>query len=576
LVSEKLFEKIMKNKDYCKFSVVATKTLVDNYGEDVVSQITGISGLKAQVGTLQAIGNPFKETYLQDLVIFRAVARNEALLTTVNYLKGNEEITGIKVSQTKRGADGKFLEAGGDMRTVYLKEDGKLQAYDFSKGVADELLSSPVPVGDIWGALKTLSNVQRQLLTIKNPAFQPRNALRDIQQYYINIPGSILSKFMSARTAAKEIRHFNRTGEASPNLRHLMMERGLLSGHGYDKHNVWGEDKILNDAIAQYGNNEAARRRGILRTMYNWLGFMDDLLLFEERTAKLAGYIQLKKKFPGMDDAERLHMTRTMVGTSDIASGGKHTWLTNVSMPYSNSTLQGWYAAVEAMKRDPKGYWFRMGISTFASKCIMALAGRGLLTAGMRRLGMEADTVEELERMYAVIPDYYKGRFDPLPIGLTEDGRVIFVVLPKAFEAQLLGEALFSAINQSLKGDFEGAVQGVAKATLAQFPIAEASIMPFIKVAGAFIDRYAYGRNPYDSFRKRNVISRGNFKGNRLEEFKEMTGWGFRAIGGRVVWIPPTDGKTWGDRHWVENAAHIPIVGNPWQAFIRVSRESIY
>jgi GGDEF domain-containing protein len=611
ILTPELLAKIKANKDYMAFDIV--RDFYDLHGDHVTNSIYSggsVTGLKGQMGTLRKIGNPFTATYLNDLALLRLAARNDAIRTAVENVKGHENLTGIVVRESKRQSNGEFKNVDNDdMRTVYFKDKGKLVAYDISRDYATALMEAPKPHAVTMDILKGIAAVQRGLFTVYNPKFHVRNVVRDFKQFHVNLPGHMVTKARRILEALPEAWAFRMHGKLSADLEALLMQRGLLSGSSHEEHNILGFDRAIENALAGLGGDLQKQKNWASRFLKKATNFFPEFLALEETTMKLAGYKHLKKVYPDMDRAERMHLVRTQVGTSDIASGGTLRPWTNTLLLYSNSTIQGWYGSMEAAKRDPLNYATKFMMYTVAPKAFYTLAKYGLLGDALRNNNLISDALDAAgvpihnaiagnlfgehvsdaqdlinywEDAFNMIPDYWKARYDAVPLPIrTYDGRQLFIPVPKSFEQQVLSEAIYYALDAIVAKAVGEEFTPMEKlkaggkalgAVVSANPIGDSSLLPIFKLAAVWGD-FAQGKNPYDSFYGRQVISRDNYSNSLAGSFGDMSRWTYKAIGGEVFWILPKE-LSW---EWfeslsaVEKAHHIPILGGPASAIIRAT-----
>jgi hypothetical protein len=582
LLSPALLKKLKENRHYATFNVV--KDFYDKYGDGIME---GIVGLKAQTGTFRDVGNPLQETFLNDLKLLQMAARNDAIRTAVNNLYGGEDITGIAVKESKLDSDGNIKHlpsTNRDMQTVVFFEDGEMVGYDVSKGIAKVLTENPHAGGTGLAVLRQIAAYQRPLLTTLNPKFHVRNPIRDFKETHLNLRGNVLYKIGKILEAGKEVWGAKTGEEMSADLQALLMNRGALSGVSVKDESALGYDKAFEDRLKQFGTNDPARDMWIKRYGRKVAGVFDAWLSFEERTMKLAGYKIIKEKYPELSDAERMHLVRTMSGTSDIASGGTLTPWTNNLFLYSNSTMQGWYGSVEAFKRDPKSYLLKQLIYNVIPKAVCVLAGRHYISQWLDDSGAPEWAVEKyyaLEASLNAIPDYYKARYDAVPLFVrTEDGRQYFIPFPKSFEEQYIGESFYYALDGLVNSDKDAtSVMNILSkssgAALAANP-ASGGLTPVLKsLRGA--EQYVFeNTNPYDAFYGRQVIPKNQYRKDVWKDLYTLGKWSYKNVGGELFFILPKETDIPDSKKAdIQKAYGIPLVGNPLSAMLRVSDDKV-
>jgi hypothetical protein len=251
--------------------------------------------------------------------------------------------------------------------------------------------------------------------------------------------------------------------------------------------------------------------------------------------------------------------------------------------------LQGWYGSVEAFKRDPINYGVKAMMYTVIPKTLAVLAKKHMLTELLNNMGTP-DAIMELAEWYEesmnAIPDYYKARYDAIPMPIrTHDGRQYYLPIPRSFEMQFVGEAYYNLIDGIVNGKWDGdaneiatqaknTIGGTLGALFAANP-ASGGLTPWLKVTSGW-GAYAVGQNPFDKFYGRNVIPRGTYGRDVVKELGIMGRWTYKTVGGQLFWILPKESDMSDEEKvLIQRMYGIPLIGNPLTAVLRVSDEPV-
>lgn len=577
------FEKYIKgNRDYARFSIL--KEFVQKYGKSAARSILNIP---KQKGTLTGVGNPFHETITNDVMLMNAKARNDFVRSTVEMLRDNPGASRFKAEKVEAHTSGKGKRfshtENSEVKTVYYLEDGKLQAYNVDREIADIMTVDPVAGSNIPAALMALGNFQRSLFIKYSPGFLARNPVRDIKGFAVNIPKANMRKALKYTAKAfPEVWEYVKTGKMSGDMRSALKEGALPVGRSYGNDKMLKADDGYERAMARFDGDEAKEHRFVARQFQKVSRAFEVIGELQEKSVKLGGYKFIKEQQPDVSAERRAQMVRANVGTPDVYAGGAaKRWMNNLFI-FSNANFQGLRAAAEAYKEDPKRFAAKMLAYEVLPKLFMAAASAGVLSKVSESIGMDSGVASWLEEAYERIPEHYKSRYNcaPLPIRTTS-GKQFFVPLPSDHTGQALGAMFYQA--------FTGDIGEIFSEGIDVLPVGDASMQPSIQVGRALLT-YMQGLNPEDKWRNYPVIPVSKFGAGKDVEAYEMAKWSAEKIGGsygkaavkvgnfvmekvgasEVFYIDDKDFDL-RDKHWFEKAAGIPVVGDAVGAYIKVS-----
>jgi hypothetical protein len=148
-----------------------------------------------------------------------------------------------------------------------------------------------------------------------------------------------------------------------------------------------------------------------------------------ELLRKVAGWLFLEDRFPGMSAQEKQRQVQMMAGSPSFPDKATGNWFTDTFIMFWNAAMRGTEATYKAVEWDMKNnrpyqpdFWktilltFRYG---FVPKLILAGLAAGWFKKGFQ--GLLGDDVggwlsEEYQKMHRSIPSYYKDNYATYPI----------------------------------------------------------------------------------------------------------------------------------------------------------------
>lgn len=551
--SEKVFqESILPVKDtYAPFSVV------DHFYGRVPP------GVRRQVGTLKGIGNPYTAGILKTMALNRLNEYQKVKLGILDVLQTDFP---LQLGDEQR-IDRHHREkpAGKGKANLIYHVDGKLRYREVDQYVADVL--ERVDLGSLQRISDLLSGSYgffHPLYVSLSLGWQARNLYRDLKRTYKNLATAHAGKPTYAQavealldiprlvSAYKEVRGdawANAKRRDSQRIREMLDDRAL----GRAFHSFEANDGALTHErlLQRYGIMEPEHSgfRGFLETFPLTRG-IQELGIFQETWSKAAAYKLLGDQ--GITGRERAFLVRNFVGTPDSTVRGMASDLVNGLYMYSNVILAGLRAdaKVASNPTTASGYWFRSFLMDFLPKAGMAAAAAGAFG-------------EELKEWLDRIPSYDIEKYIIMPVNPYTVGAL------GAGTGALFGGAAGAAVG-GLAGAGIGAIigsettapSGAQKSVYLRIPHDDANRI----IAGAvwakmMEDRpYSWGhaselvagefpgvnpaidipikwgqvfanRNPYDSFRQRNVVPRTEWEAGGVERYKEVVRWTAQQLG---------------------------------------------
>lgn len=507
-------QKILPNRDtYAPFAVV------DYFNGRMPA------GVRRQFGTVKGIANPYTTAILKTMSLNRLNEHQKAKQAVLAKLdadfpgQGDEQRVD-KYKREKRPGPGK-----GNL--TYLV-DGKLRYREVDDFIAKVFESSDL--GQLERITKTLGSkvysIFHPLYVSWSIAWQARNIVRDWKRTYKNLASAHAGKptYRQAIEAVAGIMNLNRAylkslGVAKANasradnavIRDMLADRALgRAFHSFEAN----PDANTNERLLQrYGISDPDHpglkgKLELAGSPIEWLG------VFQETLSKAAAWRVLGDM--GITGRQRAYMVRNYTGTPDSQVRGLASDMVNSLWMYSNVVMAGWRSDMEVARPGSgtaSGYWMRSLIADFMPKMLMASAVAGWLG-------------DDLKEWFARIPSYDLEKYIIVPLGEMEtpngERKSVYLRLPHDDTNRVLASATWALLMGNrpyAPSHAMGIIQG-------EFPGVNPALDLPIKWAQAL-----GGRNPYDSFRQRNVIPETEWTAGGWERAQEMLKYSLGQFG---------------------------------------------
>jgi len=578
LYKKEMYIKMKKNPAYATFQVL------DFLEEGMTSRIY------KSVGTFRDIANPADSTLLKMITTIKAAERNVVTQKTVEFLKENypEDIEEAQYTGSKKG---RFpLPPKGskkELKLITVFEKGNLKGYYVDPYIAETINNQSY--GQNAPLVPTLrffnGTFFRPLFIQFNLGFQSFNLLRDFWRFWKTMPDATILSSMKAYHKAGKVARFRAFGipkNPSPADREAIAlyqraeEAGILSLTFNDI--ISGrnaEDKQIEKILADSGIKEfqpepkyedvprfakpvveVLNKVGILKVASKTLGFIENLGNYIETLPKAAAVYELKGTEAEFLTREQTSFIRRKVGSPDFLAGGTYKPATNEIFLFSNAIIQGIRSDIE-VATDPttrSGYWWKTAKLNFLPKIMMYAALMGLF----------GDEVKEIMESAS---EYDRTNYTIIPLGKDEFGKAVYFRLPSDETGRFLGATFWKVLSAPTNEQPIGSdIMQIISYTGGQIP----SVTPVVEIISATA-QYMSGKNPYDSFRGRNVLSDTLFQAGGMEAHKAFLGWQFQQLGGGIFYKFYHEGTPPEKKSLVEKTFNLPLLGNVIGRFVRVS-----
>ncbi len=539
------------NPDYATFQVI---DYLDTY-------IT--PSVKRQQGTLKDIANPATSSVIKAINVLRAIERNTAKRETIDFLTKN---FGDELEKAPTKWNGKFHEVvtknkpGFEM--VKIVRNGKLEGYYVDPYIAKSLnTANDVTIKALSGIMRTISGASfyRPLFTSINLGFQTFNFSKDFIRYWKNLPDATLGEAIKSFPKAvgfykKAIKPSWDSATGKRNALIKEMENMKVLGLTYNDiyKNFDPEDAQIERTLQKIGLGETKNnKKGLAKAVTNFFNGIQTVGDFIERLPKVAGYMQLKDQ---MSEKQLAHFVRTRLGSPNFREGGTLTPVTNSMFLFSNAIKEGVKTDFGAAT-DPKtksGYWWKTFMANVLPKLLMAMAAYGIFGKKVKELMGKAS-------------EYDKTNYTVIPLGEDENGKAIYARLPQDESGRLVSAIIWKFLNSGNRGDLKFSdLAEVFSVFGGNIP----SLAPNFTALGA-IGQYLSGKNPYDAFRGRNIISDDAFAAGVKYSLPELVNWLIQNNGGGIIIPNYTPGDT--DMTTLQKVLSVPGLSNILGRWIKVS-----
>jgi hypothetical protein len=525
------------------------------------------------VGTLKSVASPFVQTIAKVHSQNRAIAMQRAKKATIEMLEklGAKEITAARrLNPSERVPMFDRSPEGFDKLELY--EDGKRAAYHVDRYIAKafgvytsaDLMFATRILQDAFGQISWANrNIFRPLIITYNLSFGAyANPIRDLTSTWKFLGAkhgvslkSVLVEYFRAMPAA--VRRFRGIED---NVIREMMDSAALDSTMADLILKPEDDHydafMVRSGLIQRDAKPTSKFLSGLISFGEALRFVSDVC---ETSSKVAGY-QIEKRemmkelqatidsLPAGDPDARImeqdikdleagkgryahklaFNVRNFVGTPNFRKQGIFGQTSNTIFMFMNVTKEG-------MKRDLQiatqpstraGYLYRTTLVNVMPTILRYLAMAGLFG-------------EALKEFFQKFSEYYNKSYNIIPLGMTEDGKAIGIVVPMDE-----GGRIASHITWQIMKILDGKPFG-----LNDFGNIFGQVLPSwappLDIAWSW-GSYMAGRNPYDTFRGTNILPKDAEKVRGLYGLKRMMMWTIDKTGLTNLSSYDPAGLTWG------------------------------
>jgi len=518
-ISQEVFdEKIVPNKD-----TYATYAVLDYFNGRVSA------GIKQQIGTVKGTANPYTAMILKTMAMHRLNERQKfvtAILATIDQGFYGEQGKEQVIDRYNRKKD-----AGPDKENLLYFVDGKLHYRE-----VDEYIASMLESHDIGGLKRAAQiagsvtyGVFHPLYVVYSAAWQVRNIQRDTKRTYINLGAAHAGK-PTLRQALEAVLDLGRLPAAysktigpawrnarqkrDPYIRQMLQDRALgRAFHSFTPHEA---DTTLERLLQQYGILEPEHGGALRRNAAKIPAISATAGVFQEVWSKAAAYKILGEM--GITGRKRAFIVRNYTGTPDSTQRGLGADISNTMFMYANVILAGVKSDAEVafQPSSAAGFWTRSVIADFGLKALMAAAALGLFG-------------DDLKEWFKRIPSYDLEKYIIMPIppfwamNKRGDKKAVYLRIPHGDSQRILAATVWALFT----GERPYSTAHAASIFSGEFP----GFNPAITMLTAAKQMFFDNRNPYDTFRGREIVPRTNWEAGGWQRNKELLRWAAGEFG---------------------------------------------
>lgn len=548
-------EKMRNNKEYARYQILrAIESAIQDGGARADS--LGLLDFHKQKGTLDRIGNAFIETVLTDMALVSSAAHAESVNSVRALL--NEHFPSLTLpAETGPGGRLRAGSAPAGYGMLRFREGGKVQGVYVPAELVDMFKSAPEDLNQalrMWD--KAVQTPLRALLVTHNPWWAFWNTHKDIRTNAKNVYKGHFSLIRASRDFAKASWEIQRAhGKHIPDELRGMDMGAILPRHRRawtesDPADAWGSLTATRGLLGPAADSVGVLRRG-LRWTNRKLQHLGEVT---ERAGKVAALRESERQ--GLSPEEVAYNVRNLSGTPNTRRAGTHGRLTNAIYLFSGVSKEGIRASYEVARRDPVSWGLKTLLYDIAPKAAMAAAARGLF-------GVTQDQRDYWKKVMDGIPESDKRNYICVPLGLTKNGKSMYIPLPLDHAGAAVGSVAWKVLSGQLSsGD-------LAELVLTNMPWGSSSLNPVVKTA-SMAATYASGRNPNDEYRGRPIMPDKVFRAGGWRARKELGKAAARQLGGGVI-FDLSPGRTPPNAGAIEKALGYPFVGSGLGRLVRVS-----
>ncbi|HUV76960.1 MAG TPA: ATP-binding protein [Desulfobacterales bacterium] len=541
--ADDLIEMMRNTPEYATFDVI--DYIEKRHGAGPSSKIY------SQIGTLKEIANPATATMLKDLSIIKAVNRQQAAKSTVQFLK---KYYPDEITPADKKWNGKFQAIQNprdkDLGLIVYLDSGKAKGYYVDKWIASSFERNPIEGQFLAKVLSTTIQPFRMAFVELNYGFWMFNLFRDYFRAMTNLPKAKARKFLPEYL--RGIKHGMKSSFGIPDKVVAEMLKNNMLISIADVRGLRPEDKQIERLLKMYHMKPAQWDNKIVKPFGKMFTYFTNVGRGFERGTKVASYLYLKKHFPDLSDEEIGHMVRVHGGSPDFLGQGTFSPVYNNILMFSNAIKQGYRGDYEAFSKNPGEFMWKKTKYAYLPKLLMYSAQIGLLGVGIKAI-MEG------------VSEYDKTNYSIIPLGLTETGKSVYLRIPIDETGRLMGGIFWKLLSRDTKKMTTGLIDYMA----GQAPTTH----PGIDVLIASV-QYASGLNPYDNFRGRYAIPDQVFKAGGERSHEAFVKWIANKSGATLVHRFKTDDV---DRIKtnLERIVGFPFASNIVGRFVKVSNTGL-
>ena len=547
MYDDETVDALAENVDYVTFNVA--KHMNEKYG----GYVSGI--IHEQVGTFNDVVSPVTATILKDESIIRAVNKNSAIKSTVDFLKKHypdeikeaEKIVqisgkGIKhvpKEPTEKGVGMIAYLDRGEVKGFYVDE---LIADGFSNKEFDSRIMQLTAK-----ALDTLGKPFREAFINKNFGFWAFNTVRDNWRAGTQLPkANLVNRIPHMLKSVKPAWHFA-TRVPDDVIARMNQNNELISVTSSDGLSAY--DRQIERLLVKHGLSPKKWDNLITKPFLKVLDGMETLSTFLETQPKVASSLYLRSRFPNMPEGEIRHLVTTLGGSPSFLRRGKLHPFYNGIFLFSGAIKEGIRADLKYAIKHPAQFAAKIAFAgAILPKTLMWGAGVGVFGDGIKRIMDGAS-------------EYDKTNYHIIPLGLTKDGQSVYLRVPLPEAIRYVGGVYWKMLTHEPGQSLEE----IFSLSAGQVP----TLNPAFGVIQDSVE-FLSGRNPYDSFRQRPIMDDATFSAGGWDKWKAFMRHLAKEFGaGGFIEVDAKNGRE--AANTLEKIYGIPLAGPLVSRFVKVT-----
>jgi hypothetical protein len=533
LIKPDIYKEIVTNPAYATFQVL------DHLDDYVTPAIIH------KVGTLKPIANPFVSTTLKMISTLRAIERNKTRKSVVEFLQKNFPAE-IQVAQIRRFGKYKAEATPKEgFEIIQTREDGKFKAYHVDPYIAQSV--NYQPSGNINAVISVFrffnSGYFRPVYVNLNLGFQTYNLMRDFIRAWKLNPGTNFPQMLKRYSEAIPIARRRVWGDFPDPVIKEMQQNGMLSVTYNDL--MRGADDKEETEIEHLLKRYDILQKQPQNLIVKGINFIEEVGNFIETLPKVSSY--LSRKETGMNIKEIAHEVRVYSGSPDFLRKGSAYSAYNNLFLFSNAIKEGFRGDIEGAFTNPRtrsGFWWKTIKLNILPKIIMFLATLGYFG-------------QKIKENFDKQTEYDKTNYITLPLGLTDNGKAVYMKIPHDETGRLLSAIFWKGLNVDKEKPLES-LQQIGSLTGGQLP----TVTPTLDLVSAW-GQYLTGHKPYDIAQGRNITTDTEQLAGGWYSLKPMLKWTAGKLGAYAFVIKGAEDETTSEKI----IRFAPII----QRFIRIT-----
>lgn len=537
-VGPDLLKSMRENPEYAHFLVL------DHYEKKFGVDLSG--HIMPQVGALGEVANPATATIMKDMAILKDINRAQAAHKLIQLI---DRVAPEEITAPDRKFNGKFLapikSKDPNWRLLVYPYDGHLKAYYVRPRIAEIFNQNPGTLEQVGKVLSIGNKFWKEVYVGVNYGFMLFNLCRDFVRMMKTTPGN---PFKLVYEYVKAIPPAIRRGWGMDDATiHEMLKKKELITFGGRYTVTSAEDKQIEALMRKYEIQGYEHfNKKILWPFIKLFNGLHNLGQTIEMVPKVAVHRHLTKL--GFNEKEIGHRVRTMAGSPDFLRKGRLAGIYNNIALFSNPMMQGWAGDIESYREGKVGYATKTVAANVVPKLLMYLGSIGALGLGIKKI-------------YDRATEYDKANYTIVPLGMTENGKAVYLRVPQDEVGRFLGGVLWKAMTTRKAKD----IVQLTDYTAGQVP----SLAPVISMATDMAQYYT-GRNPYDAFRGRYVLDQTVFEAGGWRSQKEFLKYMAKQGGVNLVYKFKSD-RDVEVKSELEKVLAYPILSNILGRFVKVT-----